>query len=413
MALHGLEKVSDYLAALRKEPTELQALYQDLLIPVTQFFRDPEAFEALKEQVFPALVSDRSSGTPIRVWVAGCSTGEEVYSLAICLLEFLGNIATSYPLKILATDLNENALDKARAGVYLDNIESDVSPERLSRFFIRSNGHYQISKSVREQCVFSRHNIAGDPPFSRLDLVSCRNVLIYMDNALQRRVLPVLHYALNTGGFLFLGSSENVGPFSELFIPADSKHRIFSKKSQAHSPLPIDFAAPFATEGSGRFSRADPRATIWSAVDVQREADRIVLSRYAPVGVVIDETMTVLQFRGRTAPYLEPAPGMASLDLLRMLREGLLVDVRHAINQAKDGERHGRPGACCPSEGEHCGSVRVEVIPFKVPPAGVRFFLVLFQDTIAFRGPPAGRRRPEPRPSRGGGTAGGSSCNRN
>ena len=203
MALRNFHDSREYLAALRTDDAELQNLYQDMLIRVTQFFRDPDAFAALKERAIPAIVDGRAAGAAIRFWVPGCSTGEEVYSLAIILLEYLEGQTANFPIKILATDLNEVALEKARAGVYLDNIEIDVSPTRLRRFFVRQDGHYRISKSVRELCVSSRHNVVQDPPFSRLDLISCRNVLIYMENALQKRVIARLHYALNPNGFLF------------------------------------------------------------------------------------------------------------------------------------------------------------------------------------------------------------------
>jgi two-component system CheB/CheR fusion protein len=389
MAVRSKEALEDYLQLLRIDPGEVRLLYQDFLIRVTQFFREPAAFEALKTQVFPTLVQNRSASNPIRIWVAGCSTGEEVYSLAICLWEYLGTDNGEMPLKILATDLDESALEKARAGIYLDNVEIDVSPERLRRFFNRSDGCYKITKAIREQCVFSRHNLAHDPPFSHLDIVSCRNVLIYMDAALQRRILPILHYSLNPGGALFLGSSETVGPFNDLFDTVDAKHRLFSKKL-ASAVVPMDFT-PFTGAGRviRRYGREEGGAPLWSALDVQREADRIVLSRYAPVGVVIDEAMTVLQFRGRTAPYLEPAPGMASLDLLRMLREGLLAEVRAAINQARAENATVLKEGLAVIEQDELRLVKVEVIPFKLPTAGVRFFLVLFGDKERLEGAPA------------------------
>jgi two-component system CheB/CheR fusion protein len=384
MALRNLQDPRDYLAALRADAAEVQALYQDLLIRVTQFFRDPEAFAALREKVFPALTASRPPGAPVRVWVAGCSTGEEVYSLAISLLEFLDGEAGAVPVKVLATDLNEAALEKARAGVYLDNIEIDVSPERLRRFFVRHDGHYQISKAVREVCVFSRHNLATDPPFSRIDLVSCRNVLIYLDTPLQKRVMPLLHYALNPGGFLFLGSSENVGPTGDLFEVVDARHRVFAR-THARPGVPVEFSAPAGGAGAARPPLLEPAGPLWSALDVQKEADRVLLARYAPVGVVVDEGMTVLQFRGRTAPYLEPAPGMATLDLFRMLREGLLAEVRTATAQAKAENAPVVREGLRVAEGGEVRTVRVEVVPFKVPPNGVRFFLVLFQDAAAGR----------------------------
>ncbi len=379
MALRNLQTPAEYIAALRGDAAEIQNLYQDFLIRVTQFFRDPEAFEVLKEKVFPNLLKNRSAELPIRVWVAGCATGEEAYSLAICLLEFLDAGTESVGVKILATDLNESALEKARAGVYLDNIEIDVSPERLRRFFVHTEGHYQISKAVRELCVFSRHNMATDPPFSRIDLVSCRNVLIYMDPGLQKRVMPLLHYALNPHGVLFLGSSENVGGSADLFDVVDAKYRIFIRNTAVSAPL--DFNASVLNEGRLHPVGRDEGAPLWTALDVQKEADRTLLARYAPVGVVVDETMTVLQFRGRTAPYLEPPLGMATLDLFRMLREGLLAEVRSATSQAKSENVVATRDGVQLTEGTATRTIRVEVIPLKVPPSGVRFFLVLFQDT--------------------------------
>src|SRR5262249_40347087 len=334
MALRNLDNAGHYLQLLREDPAELSGLYQDFLIRVTQFFRDSAAFEALRERVFPALAAGRSRDATIRLWVAGCATGEEVYSLAICLLEFLGGHNDRLPVKILATDLSDAALDKARAGVYLDNIEIDVSPDRLRRFFVRMDGHYHISKAVRDLCVFSRHNMVADPPFSRLDLVSCRNLLLYMDGALQKRVLPILHYALNPGGFLFLGSSESIGGFADLFEAVDAKHRIYTKK-QVAAQVPLDFNTFPAFEGVGRRHGREEGGGLWTALEGQKEADRGVPDPSPPVGVVVDEAGTVVQFRGRTAAFLEPAPGMASLDLLRMLREGLLSEVRVAFDQAR------------------------------------------------------------------------------
>jgi two-component system CheB/CheR fusion protein len=394
IALRGCEGPADYLKLLHDDQAELSHLYQDFLIRVTQFFRDRESFEMLKEKVFPALAQNRAMNSPIRIWVAGCSTGEEVYSIAMVLLEFLESKHEGLPIKILATDLNEAALDKARAGLYVDNIEIDVSAERLRRFFNRVDGHYQITKSIRELCVFSKHNLCSDPPFSHLDLVSCRNVLIYMDATLQKRVLPILHYALNPDGFLFLGLSESVGPFTDLFNTVDSRHRIYSKRAVAPGVLlPVEFGAFAGGEGHLRRVREEG-GPLWSALDVQREADRIVLGRYAPVGVVVDESMTVLQFRGRTASYLEPAPGLASLDLFRMLREGLLAEVRAAVTQARAENAIVTRTALRSSEGEPAQPARVEVIPFKLPSSNIRFFLVLFQEPPAQEKPPPVAPRP-------------------
>ena len=388
MALRNIHEPGEYLELLRGDDAEVQNLYQDFLIRVTQFFRDPDAFEALKATVFPRLINGRPAGSTIRIWVAGCATGEEAYSIAISLLEYLEDRPESPSIKILATDLNESALERARAGHYLDNIEIDVSAARLRRFFVRHETSYQISKAVREVCIFSRHNIGVDPPYSRLDLITCRNVLIYMDAPLQRRVIPLLHYALNPDGFLFLGSSENVTGASELFRVADPRNRFFTRASAAPGS-PGSYPPTVSPVGLPRHAGREDALPSWSALDVQKEADRALISRYAPVGVVVDEASTVLQFRGRTAPYLEPAPGMASLDLFRMLREGLLAEVRQAIARARAENtvvvRAGIPLV----EGDAVRTVQVDVVPFKVPPSGIRFFLVLFQEAEARATPAA------------------------
>jgi two-component system CheB/CheR fusion protein len=391
MALRGQEAIADYLRTLRGDLAELQNLYQDLLIRVTHFFRDEEVFAGLKEQVFPALVRDRSPNAPIRLWVAGCSTGEEVYSLAICLLEYLSDHGLNFPVKILATDVNEQALEKARSGVYVDNVEIDLSADRLRRFFAKVDGHYQIGKVVRDLCIFSRHNLAVDPPFSRLDLVSCRNLLIYLDGSMQKRVLPLLHYALNPGGFLVLGASETIGGFTDLFSTLDQKQRIYFKNHVSGTTLGMDFGSYIGTVLDAHQRPAVPTtaAAPWTALDVQREADRVVMNRYAPVGVVVDESMTVLQFRGHTGAYLEPAPGMASLDLLKMLREGLMGEVRNAIGRARtDGHPVHKDGIPL-RDGDHFRTVSVEVIPIKVPPTGVRCFVVHFSEEVARPAPSA------------------------
>jgi two-component system CheB/CheR fusion protein len=379
MALRGIEDINEYHRFLQNDAAERQLLYQDLLIRVTQFFRDPEAFEVLKQKVYPQLVDGRSLNTPIRIWVAGCASGEEVYSLAISLFEYLESRSMHFPIKILATDVNEVALEKARAGIYLDNIEMDVSKERLRRFFMRVDSHYQISKTIRDLCVFSRHNIAADAPFSHLDLISCRNVLIYLDPTLQRRILPLFHYALNMPGFLMIGGSESIGPFAELFASVDAHHRLFSRKQVPVGQV-LDFSAYIGQTSEGTPTGRHGANQLVTAVDIQREADRIILGRFGPVGAVIDESGTVLQFRGRTAAYLEPAPGTPSLDFLKMLRDGLLSDVRSAINQAKsENTAVSREGVRL-LERDGIRLVRVDVIPFRASPTGLRCFLVLFQD---------------------------------
>lgn len=234
MLLYKLEQLEDYAQYLQAHPPEVEALFEEILIHVTSFFRDPEAFELLKERVFPTLVQNKSAEFPIRIWVAGCSTGEEVYSLAISLLEFLADKSIQLQIQIFATDISEQAIDKARAGIYLENQMVEVSPVRRRRFFHAiEGGGYQISKAVRELCVFARQNLGSDPPFSNVDLISCRNVLIYLGESLQKRVMPIFHYSLNPIGFLLLGTSESTGSSSNLFTSIEKKYRIYAKKVTA------------------------------------------------------------------------------------------------------------------------------------------------------------------------------------
>jgi len=334
MAVHKIDNVRDYLKHLHAHPEEVEQLYQDLLIPVTGFFRDPEAFEALKSSVFPAILKDKSSKGTIRIWAPGCSTGEETYSLAMALLEFLGAQAPSFQIQLFGTDANERAIEKARSGIYPDQIAENVSPERLRQFFVRVEEGYRVSKAVRDLCVFARQNIAEDPPFSQMNLVSCRNLLIYFGSALQQKIMPVLHYALKPTGFLMLGSSESVSAHPNLFATVDKKHKIFSKKhTRIHYDFPTIPSLPAGRTGYAPKQQAE-RVPPRSAGSLQQEADRIVLERYAPSGVVINSAMEIVYFRGRTRAYIGLAPGRASLNLLKMARGGLAAELSSAINQA-------------------------------------------------------------------------------
>ena len=373
-----------YAQRLQDDPAELQALFQEVLIQVTRFFRDPDMFLALRETVWPKLVAGRPTNEPLRVWVPGCSTGEEAYSLAISLLEFLREQGLPTPIRIFGTDISERAIGIARAGVYLDSIADDVSPERLRRYFVKTDGHYQIQKRVRDLCVFARQDVTKDPPFSQLDLISCRNVLIYLGLELQYRVLPIFHYALQPGGVLVLGESESVGGFTELFDVLDKSHRFFLRRETLRRETlrrtTFDFT-PGRTSiiGPSAFERAsDPGRSL---LDVQREADRIVLAKYAPAGVVVDDSLQIVQFRGQTGMYLEPAPGTPNFDLLQMARDGLLVALREALEAAR---RDGVPQHCdrifirSNDESHESHEISLEVLPLLIPAASKRFFVVLF-----------------------------------
>lgn len=387
MMLNKIEKLADYVALLQRDRNEINALYQDLLINVTSFFRNPEAFDALKRIVYPAILKTRTNGsTPIRIWVPGCSTGEEAYSHAISLLEFLGDKRTEVPIQIFATDLSEFAVQHARAALFRESIEADVSPTRLRRFFHKADGGYQISKTICDLCIFSTQNVLSDPPFSRMDLVSCRNVMIYLSQSLQKRVIPIFHYALNPTGFLMLGNTEGLlGAGSELFEMADKKHKIYRRKLVA---APVTFAFPVGTPQEGAAAEMPappPKApeTLKAPIELQREADRLLLSRYAPPAVVVNEQMEILQTRGRTGGYLELAPGKASLNVLRMARPGLLFELQRAIEEAKrsgvEAERHNL-------RVEDDGQSRltnIRVVPFRTPIQEQHSYLVIFEPAPA------------------------------
>lgn len=340
MALHKIEALPDYVALLQRNRGEVDALYQDLLINVTNFFRNTDVFEALRTVVYPELLKRREHNpAPIRIWVPGCSTGEETYSHAIALLEYLAEVRAEIPVQIFGTDLSEPAIQRARAGVYRENIQTDVTPLRLRRFFHQIDSGYQISKSIRDLCIFSRQNVFNDPPFSRIDLVSCRNVMIYLSQALQKRVIPIFHYALNPNGFLVIGSTEGLlGSGTELFEMVDKKQRIYRKNAVA-TPITFGFSVQMSEPNMGGPSLPNggskPPEAPRLAIDLQREADRLLLARYAPPSVVINDNLDIVQIKGRTGPFLELPAGKVSLNLLKMARPGLLHELQSAIDEAR------------------------------------------------------------------------------
>ena len=395
MALCHVEDLGGYVETLEGDSSEVEALYHDFLIRVTSFFRDPEAFEALKQKVIPNLIRNRQPKVPIRIWSAGCATGEEVYSLAICLIEALGDMAGNTPIKILATDVNESYLETARTGRYIENIALDVSGDRLRRFFTRTNGHYQISKAVRDLCIFSRHDLTRDPPFARLDLVSCRNLLIYLDLPAQKRILPMFHYALNPGGTLMLGPSETVGVFNDLFRPIDPEHKLFARQAAIGRPAP-GFARDDPSSGARRRRWSPGEAAGHAHHTLQDEADRILLARYAPPGVLIDEDLKIRQFRGRTDAYLANSPGAANHDLIRMAREGLAAGLRSAVDQAKAEGLPVRRLGLRVKHGDDVRLVDVQVVPVTATEAP-RSYFVLFEERHAaiLDGLPPDREAPE------------------
>ena len=389
MILHKIDSLERYGSYLEQNATEVAALYQDIFIHVTSFFREPETFAALRRKVLPKLMANRPRGEPLRIWVPGCSTGEEAYSIAITLLEFLDKHkrASGAAVQIFGTDISAPAVDSARAGTYSETAVANVSPERLKRFFVKVGDSYQIGKHVRERCVFARHDLGKDPPFSKLDLISCRNVLIYMSAALQERVLSFFHYALKPTGFLLLGKSEALGSSAHLFIQEESKHKIYSCN------LAVAARSALAPADHVKTAARAATAVTGAAFDLEKAVERIIWQRYAPASLVVDEDLQVLHFEGNAGPYLAPARGAATLHVLKLVRKELALDLHTALHRAKKEETPvRREGIRVPQDGGS-RTVNLEVIPIKGRHAKGADFLILIEEV-----PP--REAAEPREAR-------------
>ena len=404
MVLNQHETLASYAVFLKANSKERDALYSDVLISVTSFFRNPEAFDTLKRKVFPKLLAQRGRDEPLRIWTLGCSTGQEAYSIAMAFAEVSANKTHAEKLQVFATDLNEALLEKARHGLYAKSLVEDLSPERLRRFFVEEEGGWRVSKTLREQVVFARQNVISDPPFSHVDLISCRNLLIYLDGDLQKKIFPAFHYALKPGGFLFLGASESIGSFTNLFGAADKKQKIFVKKPTPtptfRLPLPGALRVPAVPPGTRVAAPARVRGLSDGErgdLTAQREADRISVSQFAPPGVLVDAGGHVLQFRGATGAYLEPAAGRATFDVLKMARDGLMLPLRALLNKARREHKSVRREGVRVRQDGHARLVTVQVIPLlnlQEPR-----FLVLFEDAAA---PRAARPSPAAPPAPAG-----------
>jgi two-component system, chemotaxis family, CheB/CheR fusion protein len=380
MVLHRLNTLGEYVQMLKTNAAEVLALSKDMLINVTSFFRDAAAFESLKAEVFPRIAENRSRHDPVRVWVLACSTGEEAYSLAMAFAEFCDATGHELPLQVFATDLNEDSIVRARLGVYPRAAAQTLSGERLKRYFVEVDGHYQVVESIRERCVFARHNVLSDPPFSHVDLISCRNLLIYLDAELQQKLISLMHYGLRPNGYLWLGGSETVGARQELFNCENGQHKIYRKRGGVPRALDRPVTTTHAAAPAGtrlRFGKPDtPSAPAPQPGDI----DRILVARYAPPSVLIREDLEILQFRGNTARYFAPAPGRASLNLLKMVREELVMGVRAAVQAARTQEMPARQnGLRLKIEDREC-AVDVEVIPVRPGLQRAELFMVIFED---------------------------------
>ena len=333
MGIHQIDTISRYVRFLQTNAQELDLLFKEVLIGVTSFFRDPEEWERLRVSVLPALLAGRPPGTQIRAWVPGCSTGEEAYSLAMVFREAAEQSAPlgRYTLQVFATDLNRDAVERARNGVFPSGIAGDISPQRLARFFVKEEGSYRVAREIREMVVFAPQNVVMDPPFTKLDILVCRNLLIYFEPELQQKLLPVFHFALRPGGILFLGTAENLGAQREFFEPVEGARRVFRRSEKGGLVVPVEFPTTFyrgaAVKGEGALASV-------SQGSIQSVADQLILSHFAPAAVLVTDKGDILYVSGRTGKYLEPAAGKANWNIFAMAREGLRYELPEAFRAA-------------------------------------------------------------------------------
>jgi two-component system, chemotaxis family, CheB/CheR fusion protein len=385
MALRRIRGIDQYGLLVQRDPREAASLFQDLLINVTGFFRDTKAFHALEKMVLPRLIAEKGGEGELRIWVPGCATGQEVYSIAICVLDSLARSKATMGVQLFGTDLSEKAIAYARAGVYPAASMRDVSAAHRRRYFTRKNGSFVVSRTIRDLCTFARQNLVSDPPFSRLDLISCRNLLIYFGPNLQGQCLPLFYYALNANGFLFLGGSETIGKFADLFSLMDKKNKIYRKKVTARARDSFLKKSRLAQQQPGRLSAggspAEPARAQSPAgsVEIQSVADQLILTHFAPCGVVIDGSLQVWHFRGDTSPFLKQSPGAATLNLLKLVCRGLTADLSAAIQLAIKSGEPARKDALMVATNAGMQNVHIEVVPFTVASGTSKWFLVIFE----------------------------------
>jgi two-component system CheB/CheR fusion protein len=373
MLINDVQDLSEYVAFLQSNPQELKDLQEDVFVCVTQFFRDPQVFAVLRDTILPQIFAHRSPGQSLRIWVPGCASGEEVYSYAICVLEYLADRQFDAQIRIFGSDVSQHAIETARAGIYPESLAQEVSAERLRKFFVKIPEGYQVSKLVRDLCVFAQHDLCKDPPFSKMDLVSCRNVLTYLEPQPRKGVLANLHYALRPDGLLLLGSSETIYQADHLFQAIDQRRKIFARLWSGPSRAKVAFLPrPSQAEPSGNGSGN------WADKELRRAADKLVLARYGPPGIVVDEKLRILQSRGHTSPFLEMPQGRVSLKVARMLRNAIAAPVIEALQRAVEQDLPVRVEGLRVSSDHDARDFTLEVLPLRTQAPRTRCFLVLF-----------------------------------
>ena len=382
MGIHQILQIATYVRFLQENPQELSILFKELLIGVTSFFRDRSAWDQLEKKALPALLANRPPRAVLRAWVAGCSTGEEAYSLAMLFKETLSRARskTNLSLQIYATDLDRDAIDKARQGFYPENIVADVSPVRLGRFFVKEENGYRVNKEIRAMVVFAPQNLIMDPPFTKLDIFCCRNLLIYLTQELQKRLIPLFHFILNPRGLLFLGSSESIGSFTNLFAPVVPKERIFRRCETVLQGVHLDFPAVFTPASAARSKLAAESRR--PAASLQSLADLMLRTRYVPPAVLVSETGDIVFVSGRTGNYLEPAAGKANWNILAMAREGLRYELTSALQKASHSKEPVSIHGAKVGVGSEERSVNVLVQALQEPKELLGTVLVAFSDAV-------------------------------
>jgi two-component system CheB/CheR fusion protein len=382
MGIHQIAKMSNYVRYLQENSQELDLLFKELLIGVTNFFRDPAAWEQLGSQAIPALLANRSPSHTMRAWVPGCSTGEEAYSLAIAFKEAVEQTKPkgNFALQIFATDLDQDAIAKARQGFFPDNIAADVSPERLGRYFAKEDGGYRVRKEIREMVIFAPQNLIMDPPFTKLDFLSCRNLLIYLAPEMQKKLMPLFHYSLNPGGLLFLGSAETIGSATDLFTPLSGPTRLFRRTESTLRPEPVEFPSSFSAPPA---NGPEARPAAKPPLSLQSLADQLVLQHYAPPAVLVNDKGDIFYISGRTGKYLEPAAGKANWNIFAMAREGLRYELSGAFQKAlrSKGSVLVRGLKLGTNGGEQCVDVAVQRLEESGPLQGL--VMIVFTDVAA------------------------------
>ena len=380
MGIHQISGITAYVHYLQENPQELELLFKELLIGVTSFFRDPAVWDLLRNEAIPALLADRKPGVQVRAWSAGCSTGEEAYSLAIVFREALEQLGpgAGFTMQIFATDLDQDAINRARQGVYLPNIEADVSPERLSRFFTKEDRGYRVKKEIREMVTFATQNLIMDPPFTKLDLLICRNLLIYLTPELQKKLLPLFYYSLNPGGVLLLGSAESVGTFTDLFEPLNSKSRLFKRRESVCTAEPALFSLPMVLPDLQKeLQQVKPVANL------QSMADQLLLQQFSPPAVLVNSSGDILYISGRTGKYLEPAAGKANWNIFAMAREGLRFELGSAFQQVLRQKGSITVKGLKPGGEESGQTVDITVRAIEEPEALQGMVMIVFNDAAA------------------------------